>query len=93
MISKMKSGKVLAARRRRTIAAMTIAGGLVLGTPTWALDGEPSPDPTAQTWGVPASFNMAETHEVPIAWATRLTGYIQARDGTRLRYSALLPKG
>ena len=83
----------LAARCRRRLAAATIAGGLLLGTTAGALEGEPSPDPTARAWGVPAFFNAAETHEIPIAWAKRLTGYIQPRDGTRLRYSALLPKG
>jgi uncharacterized protein len=78
---------------RRTLVTMTIASGLVLGSSAWALEGEPSPDPTARAWGVPEFFNSAESHEIPIAWAKRLTGYIQTRDGTRLRYSALLPKG
>jgi hypothetical protein len=75
------------------LAALTIASGLMLGTSAWAFQGAASPNPTAPTWGVPAFFNPTEAREISIAWAKRLTGYLQARDGTRLRYSALLPKG
>jgi uncharacterized protein len=50
-------------------------------------------DPVAKQWGVPAVFNFSDPHEIPIAWTKRLTGYLEARDGTRLRYSVLLPKG
>jgi len=39
-----------------------------------------------------ASYNREAKGTQPF-WGRRLTGYLTARDGTRLRYSALLPKG
>ncbi len=50
-------------------------------------------DPIAEKWGVPAQFDIAEKREIRSSWARRITGYLTVRDGTRLRYSALLPKG
>ena len=64
-----------------------------LSVPLCARAADANEDPVAKRWGVPAFFNPAEPAEIRIAWAKRLTGYLQARDGTRLRYSVLLPKG
>lgn len=47
----------------------------------------------AARWGVPPEFNQAATSAITPAWARRLRGYLPARDGTRLRYSVLLPAG
>lgn len=53
---------------------------------------EPSPEPVAQRWGVPAFYNVDEPATQP-SWGRRLTGYLEVRDGTRLRFSVLLPRG
>lgn len=50
-------------------------------------------DPVAKRWGLAPEFNPVEPTEIRIAWGQRLSGYLPARDGTRLRYSVLLPKG
>lgn len=83
--SNLRSGAVLRA------AAGCLAGVLML-TAAWA-GAEPAPDPVALEWGVPPFFNMADSAEFAPFWSQRLTGYLNARDGTRLRYSVLLPKG
>jgi putative CocE/NonD family hydrolase len=75
----------------------SIMGALAaLGLPLLASGGGQSSeaaDPIAARWGVPPFFNDVEPQEIPIAWSKRLTGYLETRDGTRLRYSVLLPKG
>jgi uncharacterized protein len=48
---------------------------------------------TTPTFDVPAYFNRSEGKPLTPAWGQRLTGYLQTRDGVRLRYSVLLPKG
>jgi hypothetical protein len=75
-------------------AAVSLASSLLLhaGWGTAVAD-QTASDPVAAQWGVPAYFNFAEPVEFTPAWGRRLTGYINTRDGTRLRYSVLLPKG
>jgi uncharacterized protein len=46
----------------------------------------------AQPAPLAAAEEAAETRHAPF-WAKRLSGYLTTRDGTRLRYSVLLPKG
>lgn len=57
--------------------------------PLRAFDAEQDRD---ARWGVPSEFN-AQGPAVQPTWSKRLTGYLQARDGTSLRYSVLLPRG
>ena len=47
----------------------------------------------AQRWGVPPVFGRETPQAIHPGWEKRLTGYLQVRDGTQLRYSVLLPKG
>lgn len=58
-----------------------------------AVADEPASDPVAAQWGVPGYFDIADPVEYRATWSKRLTGYLKTRDGTRLRYSVLLPKG
>lgn len=81
---------------RSRFAVAVLFGALsaqVIGAPGVEAPGVEAPDPIAAKWGVPAYFGIAEPQEIRKSWARRLTGYVEARDGTRLRYSVLLPKG
>lgn len=81
-------------QRFRIGAAAWLAASLLLRPVAGIAAAEDAaPDPVAAQWGVPAYFNIAEPTEYPATWGKRLTGYLEARDGTRLRYSVLLPKG
>lgn len=74
--------------KRVTAAALAFAAIMVV-PPTHGQ--EPGLDPDT---GLPASrpFAFPDLGDVPPFWADRRTGYITTSDGTRLRYSVLLPK-
>jgi predicted acyl esterase len=81
-------------KRRSSAAWLAIAiaaAGLVsLQAPAQAQDVGLDPDT-----GLPAArpFEFPELGTTAQFWSQRLTGYIATADGTRLRYSVLLPKG
>ena len=50
-------------------------------------------DPLAERWGVPPYLDRESADVAPTYWSKRVTGYIRARDGIPLRFSALLPQG
>ncbi|HVO45974.1 MAG TPA: CocE/NonD family hydrolase, partial [Steroidobacteraceae bacterium] len=78
------------------IAACSLANGAVAdeangvtGKETW----RETTREAGQRWAVPDFFSRERAESIPRQWATRLTGYIAARDGTALRFSLLLPRG
>ena len=52
-----------------------------------------APSDPAAAWHVPSYLSMKDAKPFAPHWARRLTGYLTARDGTKLRYSVLLPAG
>ncbi len=80
-------------RALTVVAASWLAGGLLLIVASAAAAEQSAPDPIAAEWGVPEFYNLADPTEFAPSWSKRLTGYLEARDGTRLRYSVLLPRG
>jgi len=89
----IESRKRIACRFRIGTAACLASGLLLQPGSGIAVADEAASDPIATLWGVPGYFNIAEPVEYPATWSQRLTGYLKARDSTRLRYSVLLPKG
>jgi putative CocE/NonD family hydrolase len=71
-------------------AALALAAAMT--APLGAYAQEPQPDPDT---GLPVTrpFTFPDLGSVSPFWARRITGYISTQEGTRLRYSALLPAG